>query len=195
MYYSALRSYDVANGPGVRVTLFVSGCDNKCKGCFQPETWNPKFGKRFTEKTLERIISYIDENKDIINGITILGGDPFFKPNISTVSHIVDEFRNAFEDKDIWVYTGYTLQHLYNKENYGSALYKDICNILSKIDYLIDGRFEQEKKDLKLQFRGSSNQRLIDMNKTKIVNNRLVVYHKNRLDDENYLVDEYFIKK
>ena len=188
MHYSGIREYDVANGPGVRVSLFVSGCENKCKGCFQPETWNPKFGKEFTEDTMQKIFELMD--KPYIDGITILGGDPFYPANRKPVSEIVTKIKNRFKgNKTIWVYTGYKLEELVS-DMYMTIKYTiPISDILGSIDYLVDGKFIESKKDLRLQFRGSSNQRLIDMNSTVIARDEIKIYHKLNLSDDTYIID------
>ena len=200
MYYSAIRDFDVANGPGVRVSLFVSGCSHKCEGCFQPETWNPKYGDLFLDKDLDRIIQSL--KPDYIDGITILGGDPLMIYNIEKVEQIITMIRNKYgRRKTIWLYTGFTLDDIISDINfiYNEGLMPppmDINitkSILSNIDYLVDGPFILDKKDMRLQFRGSSNQRLIDMYKTMKINNifsNKKIYHKNRFDDTDYIVSE-----
>ena len=200
MYYSAIRDFDVANGPGVRVSLFVSGCSHKCEGCFQPETWNPKYGDLFLDKDLDHIIQSL--KPDYIDGITILGGDPLMIYNIEKVEQIITMIRNKYgRRKTIWLYTGFTLDDIISDINfiYNEGLMPppmDINitkSILSNIDYLVDGPFILDKKDMRLQFRGSSNQRLIDMYKTMKINNifsNKKIYHKNRFDDTDYIVSE-----
>lgn len=200
MYYSAIRDFDVANGPGVRVSLFVSGCSHKCEGCFQPETWNPNYGDLFLDKDLDHIIQSL--KPDYIDGITILGGDPLMIYNIEKVEEIITRIRNKYSRrKTIWIYTGFTLDDIISDINfiYNEGLMPppmDINitkSILSNIDYLVDGPFILDKKDMRLQFRGSSNQRLIDMYKTMKINNifsNKKVYHKNRFDDTDYIVSE-----
>ena len=170
MYYSAIRDFDVANGPGVRVSLFVSGCSHECEGCFQPETWNPKHGDLFLDKDLDHIIQSL--KPDYIDGITILGGDPLMIYNIEKVEEIITRIRNKYSRrKTIWLYTGFTLDDIISDINfiYNEGLMPppmDINitkSILSNIDYLVDGPFILDKKDMRLQFRGSSNQRIIDI--------------------------------
>ena len=205
MYYSAIRDFDVANGPGVRVSLFVSGCSHECEGCFQPETWNPKYGDLFLDKDLDHIIQSL--KPDYIDGITILGGDPLMIYNIEKVEEIITRIRNKYSRrKTIWLYTGFTLDDIISDINfiYNEGLMPppmDINitkSILSNIDYLVDGPFILDKKDMRLQFRGSSNQRLIDMYKTMRINNifsNKKVYHKNRVDDTDYIVSELNLDK
>ena len=208
MYYSTIRDFDVANGPGVRVSLFVSGCSHKCEGCFQPETWNPKYGDLFLDKDLDHIIQSL--KPDYIDGITILGGDPLMRYNIMKVEEIITRIRNTYgRRKTIWLYTGYTLDDIINSINYifheyittpapPSMIIATIRNILYGIDYLVDGPFILDKKDMRLQFRGSSNQRLIDMNETIVKNDIATnkkIYHKNRFDDTDYIVSELNLDK
>jgi anaerobic ribonucleoside-triphosphate reductase activating protein len=153
MHYGKLNKTDIANGTGVRVSLFVSGCRNHCKGCFQPETWNFKYGEEFTvSKAVEIDLAL---KPDYISGLTILGGDPLEPENYSCVLWLCKfiKFRNP--NKTIWLYTGY----LYEAYAYSE--------IMDYIDVLVDGKFIEELKDISLKFRGSSNQRIIDVKKTR----------------------------
>ena len=170
MNYASLKTYDTANGPGVRVSLFVSGCEHHCKDCFNSEAWDFNYGKEFTEDTLHQIIESM--NKTWIYGITFLGGEPMNPKNVITVSEIIARLRCSFPNKTIWVYSGYTLEELlsrYQNMFIDSNMNRDVAfatgSILKNIDVLVDGRFVAELKDLKLRFRGSSNQRIIDMKK------------------------------
>ena len=170
MNYASLKTYDTANGPGVRVSLFVSGCEHHCKDCFNSEAWDFNYGKEFTEDTLHQIIESM--NKTWIYGITFLGGEPMNPKNVITVSEIIARLRCSFPNKTIWVYSGYTLEELlsrYQNMFIDSNTNRDAAfatgSILKNIDVLVDGRFVAELKDLKLRFRGSSNQRIIDMKK------------------------------
>ena len=158
MNYATIKTYDTANGPGVRVSLFVSGCTHYCKDCFNSEAWDFNYGKPFTEETMEELLKAMD--REWIEGITFLGGEPLNPRNITKVDEIIQRIRCSYPDKNIWVYSGYTLEELLeNKEFNGYP----VNNILRNIDVLVDGRFVTEKKDLKLRFRGSSNQRIIDI--------------------------------
>jgi anaerobic ribonucleoside-triphosphate reductase activating protein len=157
MNYAELRRCDVANGPGVRVSLFVSGCHHHCQGCFNEVAWNPKYGQPYTNKTKANILKYMDNS--FISGLSILGGEPLESYNISSVSELILEVGDRFPDKDIWLYTGYRYEELISNV----YLYYDI---LHNIDVLVDGKFIESLKDLNLKFRGSSNQRIIDMKKT-----------------------------
>ena len=154
MYYGAIKECDIANGTGCRVSLFVSGCTNHCKGCFQPETWDFEYGEPFTEKTLNHLLTVSD--RSWIQGLSVLGGDPAHPKNWYAVYYIMERFKEAFPDKDIWLYTGYDYEELLKA--YGSAL--------ELIDVIVDGRFVEELKDISLKFRGSSNQRIIDVQKS-----------------------------
>ena len=153
MYYGAIKENDIANGPGVRVSLFVSGCRNRCKGCFQPETWNFEYGEVYTRETIHKILSALDQ--DHISGLSILGGDPMEPENRYCVTYLCYSFKTCYPNKTIWVYTGYLYEDL---KNYG---------IMDYIDVLVDGPFIEDLKDISLQFRGSSNQRIIDVKETR----------------------------
>lgn len=159
MYYGKIRNNDIANGTGVRVSLFVSGCRNRCKNCFQPETWNFNYGTLYTEKTEELIIKYL--SKPYIKGITLLGGEPFEPENQRGLIGLLRKVRTIFPKKDVWCYTGYTFEQL---KTDGARCRCEITDeMLSLIDILVDGRYEDELKDISLKFRGSSNQRIIDL--------------------------------
>lgn len=158
MNYATIRTYDTANGPGVRVSLFVSGCTHYCKDCFNSEAWDFNYGKPFTEDTMEELMKAMD--REWIEGITFLGGEPLNPKNINKVNDIIRIIRYTYPDKTIWVYTGYTLDELLNNEEFDECT---VDSILKNIDVLVDGRFVDELKDLKLRFKGSSNQRIIDV--------------------------------
>ena len=163
MNYCNIKNFDIANGYGVRVSLFVSGCTNACKGCFQPETWDFEYGNPFTKKTEDEILKMMDE--DFIDGLTLLGGDPFEPANQRALIGFLNRVRKERPSKNIWAFTGFTLEELKTEGSYSRTEVTD--EMLDLIDVLIDGRFEEDKKDIRLQFRGSSNQRLIDMNLTR----------------------------
>lgn len=163
MNYCNIKNFDIANGYGVRVSLFVSGCTNACKGCFQPETWDFEYGNPFTKKTEDEILKMMDE--DFIDGLTLLGGDPFEPANQKALIGFLKRVRKERSSKNIWAFTGFTFEELKTEGSYSRTDVTD--EILDLIDVLIDGRFEEDKKDIRLQFRGSSNQRLIDMNLTR----------------------------
>lgn len=162
MHYSVIKNCDIANGPGVRVVLFVSGCTHHCKGCFQPETWDFSYGQPFTQQTIDSILQYLEP--DYIAGLTLLGGEPMEQENQSAVLDLLQQVKERFPQKTIWCFTGYTLeQDLLSGKFGGCAVTQQLLPLL---DVLVDGEFIEEKKDLLLRFRGSSNQRLIDMKKT-----------------------------
>lgn len=160
MNYCNIKEYDIADGEGVRLTLFVSGCRNHCKGCFQPETWDFNYGKEFTEE-IENIILEKLSNW-CYDGLTLLGGDPFEPENQKVLNPFLKKVKNEFPLKNIWCYTGY----IYDKDlvDGGKKYTDDTLDMLSNIDVLIDGPFIEELRDITLKFRGSSNQRLIYLN-------------------------------
>lgn len=171
MHYAELKNYDTANGTGVRVSLFVSGCTNHCKNCFQPETWDFGYGTEFTEETANRILEMM--KPEYIEGLTVLGGEPFEPANQQGLLPFIKKIRNLLPEKSVWAYTGFMLEELRTE---GSHSHCDITEeLLSMIDVLVDGRFEEDKKDLTLRFRGSSNQRIIDM-KSTLKSNEIILW-------------------
>lgn len=163
MYYGEIKNCDIANGIGVRITLFVSGCRNACSGCFQPETWDFRYGREFTRETEDEIMRMLAPG--YINGLTLLGGDPFEPENQRDLLPFMRRVKETYPDKDIWAFTGYTLEEL-RTEGY-RARSEVTDELLECIDVLVDGRFVEELKDISLRFRGSSNQRIIDMDITR----------------------------
>ena len=163
MHYSTIKDCDIANGIGVRITLFVSGCTNHCKNCFQPQTWDFDFGEPFTEETEEKLLEML--KPDYINGLTLLGGEPMEPQNQRALVPFLKRVREAYPNKNIWCFTGFTYEVLKTDGSHPRCEVTD--ETLSLIDVLVDGRYVDELKDLTLQFRGSSNQRLIDMVKTR----------------------------
>lgn len=160
MNYCALRNCDVANGPGMRVSLFVSGCTNRCPGCFQPETWDFGYGRPFTEQTQQRTLELL--NKPYIAGLTLLGGDPFEPQNQRALLPFLQTVRKRLPDKTIWCYTGFLLDEELLRE--GSHPRCEVTDeMLRCLDVLVDGRFIEAKKDIRLNFKGSANQRIIDV--------------------------------
>ena len=153
MNYAAIKPCDIANGPGVRVSLFVSGCTHHCPGCFQPETWDFSYGTPFTEETCRQILQLLQP--DYIRGLTLLGGEPFEPANQQALLPLVREVRQRYPAKTIWAFSGYTFDQLRD------------APLLPLVDVLVDGPFVEARKDLGLRFRGSSNQRLIDILKTR----------------------------
>lgn len=149
MNYAEIKKVDIANGPGVRVSLFVSGCRNHCKGCFNPETWDFDYGRPFTRETEDEIIEAL--RPSWIQGLSILGGEPTEEENAAVLIPFLKRVRAALPEKDIWLYSGYTYETLQGEE------------ILTLVDVLVDGPFLLEQKDAGLAFRGSRNQRIIDL--------------------------------
>ena len=156
MYFGKIDTMDIANGEGIRVTLFVSGCRNHCKGCFQPETWDFKYGQKFDEHTEEFIIKSL--KSDYITGLTLLGGDPFEPENAFDLIGFLKKIKALYPHKTIWCYTGYVFENLIT-----NPLYKQMLQL---IDVLVDGKFEQELYQVGLKFKGSTNQRIIDVQKS-----------------------------
>lgn len=163
MHYSTIKDCDIANGIGVRITLFVSGCTNHCKNCFQPQTWDFDFGEPFTEQTEEKLLEML--KPDYINGLTLLGGEPMEPQNQRALVPFLKRVREVYPNKNVWCFTGFTYEVLKTDGSHPRCEVTD--EMLSLIDVLVDGRYVDELKDLTLQFRGSSNQRLIDMVKTR----------------------------
>lgn len=164
MNYAKIRKCDVANGPGVRVSLFVSGCNHHCKNCFNRDAWDFNYGNEFTEKQEEQIIE--DLKPEYITGLSLLGGEPFEQANQEGLAPLVKKVKQTYPDKKIWCYTGFT----FDKQILGQMVQEEnrdtTKQMLENIDYIVDGRFVEELKDPKLQFRGSSNQRIIDVKKS-----------------------------
>ena len=162
MNISQIRKFDVANGPGVRTTFFVSGCTHYCKGCFNKETWDFNSGDPLTNELADKIVEYAKSDKVV--GVSILGGEPFMQNKDIDMLYILSRLK--FEvGKPIWVWTGFEFNDLL-KDNYAKVM-------LTYIDVLIDGRFEEDKKDLSLKYRGSTNQRVIDVKAT--VENKKII--------------------
>ncbi len=163
MYYGEIKDCDIADGNGVRVTLFVSGCTNRCKGCFQPQTWDFHYGKPFTRETEDRILSMLSPS--YIDGLTLLGGEPFEPENQRVLYPFLLRVRERYPEKTVWAFSGFTLEELRQEGSHPRCEVTDA--MLDQLDVLVDGRFREELKSLMLRFRGSSNQRLIDMNETR----------------------------
>lgn len=163
MKYANIKSVDVADGLGVRVSLFVSGCRNHCKGCFNEMTWDFNYGSDFTEETVNQILTMLAPS--YIDGFTLLGGEPFEEENQPVLTELLKRIKKEYPQKNIWCFTGYILdKDLLPLNGKKRTDYTD--EMLSYIDVLIDGPFILEKKDLMLKFRGSSNQRVIDLKRT-----------------------------
>lgn len=163
MYYGGIKNCDIANGYGVRVSLFVSGCRNRCKGCFQPETWDFHYGEPFDHGTEQRIYDML--RPDYINGLSILGGDPFEPENQKALLPFVRYIKLCMPSKTVWIYTGYIYEQIARN---GSKTHCEATDeLLRMTDVLVDGPFVEDLKDISLRFRGSSNQRIIDMERTR----------------------------
>ena len=163
MYYSEIKNCDIANGLGVRVSLFVSGCTNHCEQCFQPQTWDFLYGKPFTAETEALLLEMLSPS--YIRGLTLLGGEPFEPANQRALLPFLHRVRQELPQKNIWSFTGFTWEELLTPGSYPRCEVTD--ELLSLLDVLVDGRFVEELKDLTLRFRGSSNQRLIDLNASR----------------------------
>jgi len=157
MNYGNIKFYDIANGPGVRVSLFVSGCRNHCKNCFNPETWDFNYGKPFTEEVENSIINGLKH--EYIKGFSLLGGDPFEPENQKVLAPFLEKLRKIYPDKTFWAYTGYDYEKDLLTGKLGDS--ETVMRMLKCLDVLVDGRFVEALKDLTLRFRGSSNQRII----------------------------------
>lgn len=158
MNFCTIYKADMLNGYGVRVTLFVSGCHHKCPGCFNQRAWREDYGKPYTKETQDTIIEYM--KKPYIDGLTFLGGEPMEPSHQKDVWELICRTRDELPDKTIWLYSGYTLEELRSMDT------PYVKNILANVDVLVDGRFVQELYDPDLPFKGSSNQRIIDMRQT-----------------------------
>ncbi len=158
MFYSKINKNDIANGIGIRVTLFVSGCTHHCKGCFNPETWDFNFGQPLTKDTEHEILEAMKPS--YINGLTLLGGEPMEPSNQRALLPFLKRLKEQFPKKTVWCFSGYTFEELTGS----SRARCDVTDeVLSLIDVLVDGEFKEELKDISLRFKGSSNQRIIDV--------------------------------
>ena len=164
MHYGEIKNCDIANGLGVRVTLFVSGCTNHCENCFQPQTWDFCYGKPFTSETEDKLIRLL--SPDYINGLTLLGGDPFEPENQRALVPFLRRVRERYPDKDIWAFSGFELDKELTVD--GAHPRCEVTDeMLSLIDILVDGRYVDAQRNISLRFRGSENQRIIDMDRTR----------------------------
>ena len=175
MKYAKIKKCDVSNGPGVRVSLFVSGCNRHCEGCFNEEAWDFEYGDEFTNKEIDEIINFLEPS--YISGLSILGGEPLELINQKGIIPLLKKVREVYKDKkNIWLYTGYTYEDILKMPN------QEIKEILKLIDVLVDGEFKEDLKDPLLYFRGSSNQRIIDVKQT-LKNKKVILHEKNRRRD------------
>ena len=165
MNYCNIKKFDIANGEGIRTTLFVSGCRNRCKNCFQPETWSFDYGEPFTEAVENEILDTFKVPS--VRGLTLLGGEPMEPENQRALLPFLKRFKKEYPDRDLWLFTGNLYEELTGACGQHPKYIEVTDEILSLVDILVDGRFVEEKKRLGLRFRGSENQRIIDMNKTR----------------------------
>ena len=173
MHYGNIKNYDIADGEGVRVTLFCSGCTNRCEGCFQPETWDFCYGKEYTKETEDQLIQMLTNPN--IQGLTLLGGDPFEPSNQRTLITLLRRVKQELPTKDVWAYTGFVYEQDLLE---GQRKHTEVTDeMLSYIDVLVDGPFVIDEKDISLYFRGSTNQRVIDMPKT-LKSGIVVIFHE-----------------
>ena len=169
MNYADIKTVDIQDGTGVRVSLYVSGCHFHCKGCHNPEAWNFEFGKKYSEETEKYILEQLDH--DYIAGLSILGGEPLEPENQKALVSLVQKVKERYPNKDIWCYTGYDFE-----KNVLGEMYKKFDftpKLLENIDVIVDGEFQEENTMVDLKFRGSTNQRKIDV-KESLKNNKLV---------------------
>lgn len=163
MRYNLIRKMDISNGPGVRVSIFMQGCSFHCKNCFNPETWNFEAGKEFNNETIEEVLNLC--NKNHIKGLSILGGEPMHPSNIEGTTKLAKAFKEKYPNKNLWVWSGFKFdEELKDKE------------VLNYIDVLVDGTYNDELHDPTLKWRGSSNQRVIDVQKS-IKNNEITLFN------------------
>ncbi len=170
MNYGVIKKTDISNGLGVRVSLFVSGCTHHCKGCFNEETWDFTYGNPFTQEIESEIIEAL--SPDHISGLSLLGGEPFEKVNQQVLQAFLKKVKSIYPNKDIWCYTGYTFETDLLENGRANCEYTK--EMLNTIDVLVDGEYIEELKDITLQFRGSSNQRIIDL-KSSLVNGEIYI--------------------
>lgn len=162
MHYGEIKKRDIANGWGVRVSLFVSGCRNACPNCFNRDTWDFKFGAPYTAATEEEIITALAP--DYINGLTLLGGEPMEPENQKELLKLTNMVKEKYPNKDIWCFTGFTLEELQSEQSRANTEF--LRPLLSNIDILVDGRYVEALKNISLQFRGSENQRVLNLKAT-----------------------------
>ena len=162
MYFAEIKYFDVANGPGIRVSLFVSGCPHACPGCFNEIAWNYEYGEEYTEEVEEKILKAVSRAE--IQGLSLLGGEPLFPANLHALLPLLRKIKERLPKKDIWCYSGYTYEELLSREGEEK---KELDELFSYLTVLVDGRFIEAEKDITLLFRGSRNQRLICIPETR----------------------------
>ena len=172
MNYATIKNCDIANGPGVRVSLFVSGCTHRCPGCFNEVAWDFNYGEPFTEQTIESILEML--RPSYIKGLTLLGGEPFEPQNQAAVVKLLRRIKEELPEKSIWAFSGY----LFEKDMLSGRI-GDVSEYLSYLDVLVDGPFVQAKKNLSLRFRGSENQRIIDV-KASLAAGKTILWDDNQ---------------
>ena len=178
MNYATIKPFDVANGPGVRVSLFVSGCTHHCKNCFNSEAWDFNYGEKYTEEQTQQILDAL--KPDYIKGFSLLGGEPFEPANQKVLCEVLEKVKAQYPEKTVWCYSGYLF--------YDDLLAGRLCDpsitmrMLNCIDILVDGEFVDEKKDLTLRFKGSSNQRIIDV-PASLKEGKIVRWSEDRIDE------------
>lgn len=158
MNYSVIKYGDMINGRGIRVSLFLTGCSHRCKGCFNPSTWNPQTGYSFTENSENEILGYFKKYGGSLSGLSLLGGDPTFHSNIEPLKNFIQKFKREFPEKDIWIWSGYTWEEILSNNS--------LLELISLCNVLVDGKFSLEEREISLQWRGSKNQRIIDIEKS-----------------------------
>lgn len=180
MNYADIKYIDVANGPGVRVSLFVSGCTHHCKNCFNQETWDFNYGKPFTDAELEQIIGYL--KPDYIKGLSLLGGEPLEYKNQQGLLPLLKRTKEIYPEKTIWCYTGFLFDvDIIQKM---MVMWPETRELINYIDIIVDGPFVEEKKDLNLKFKGSANQRIIDVKKS-LEKSEIILWEKDTYDNQN----------
>ena len=187
MHFCELKKCDIANGEGVRTTLFVSGCTNRCPDCFQPATWDFSYGKPFDAAVEQEIID--STRPYYVNGLTLLGGEPFEPANQEVLVPFLRRARETYPNKTIWGFSGCTYEELLTPGSSHHCQWTE--EMLSLLDVLVDGRFVEELKDISLRFRGSANQRLIDLNQTRQTGEIVLLPDRNR--HENFISQEDFV--
>ena len=181
MHYGAIKYCDIANGTGVRTSLFVSGCTHRCKGCFQSETWSFSYGDEFTDEVAADVLASLDSG--YVSGLAVLGGEPMEPANQQVLAPFLQRVKAAYPQKTIWLYTGDTFEDLRNEDSPRHTTVTE--DMLACLDVMVDGRFVEEKKDITLRFRGSSNQRIIDV-PASLAAGKVVLWQ----DDEVYATHE-----
>lgn len=171
MNYADIKKVDIANGTGVRVSVFVSGCTHHCKGCFNSEAWDFNYGKEFNNESINTVIEYL--NNPCISGLTLLGGEPLERSNQQGILPLVKKVKEKYPDKNIWCYTGYSFDKDVMNKMYKN--WEETKELISYIDVIVDGKFEEDKKSLQIKFRGSTNQRIIDV-KESLKENKVVEF-------------------